>query len=145
MLALLLAATLAGEGAATPHRPAVFVQRQEVMRAEPAPHGGPGTSTAYRYSDKAPGRTFEFRERILHPGGSAIGVHPIDFDEVYYILEGHGVVTADDVVRSVGPGDLVYFYRGSQVGIRQTGKAPLRLIVAYPLPQADKAASAAPR
>ncbi len=134
MLGVIFAMSLAGEAAARPP-PAVFVQRHEVMRAEPAPHGGPGASTAYRYSDKAPGRTFEFRERVLHPGGSAIGVHPIDFDEVYFILEGQGVVTANEVVRPVGPGDMVYFYRGSQVGIRQTGEGPLRLIVAYPLPR----------
>jgi mannose-6-phosphate isomerase-like protein (cupin superfamily) len=58
------------------------------------PHGRIGMSTAYRITDVVPGRTMEFRKRVLHVG-SAIGLHPIDHDEVCCVLSGEGEVTAD--------------------------------------------------
>ena len=61
--------------------PAVIVHERDVMRQEPPPHGAIGMSTAYRISDAVPGRTLEFRKRVLHKG-AAIGLHPIAHDEV---------------------------------------------------------------
>lgn len=60
---------------------AIIVDERSVMRDEPPPHGAIGKSTAYRISDSVPGRTMEFRKRVLHPG-AAIGPHPIAHDEV---------------------------------------------------------------
>src|SRR5262245_34547315 len=99
---------------------AVIVREQEVMRREPPPHGAIGMSTAYRISDAVPGRAMEFRRRVLHVGG-AIGLHPIDHDEVYYVLGGEGDVTSDGVVTRLKPGDAAYLFRGAEVGIKQVG------------------------
>ncbi|RVT43570.1 cupin domain-containing protein [Sphingobium algorifonticola] len=113
--------------------PMVVVDEKSVAREEPPPHGAIGMSTAYRISDAVPQpRAMEFRKRILHVG-AAIGVHPIAHDEVYYVLSGEGEVESDGVVRRLGPGMAAYLYNGARVGIRQTGRAPLALIISYPV------------
>jgi mannose-6-phosphate isomerase-like protein (cupin superfamily) len=75
----------------------------------------------------------EFRKRTLHPG-AAIGLHRIDFDEVYYVLSGIGDVTGDGVTKRMTTGMMAYMYKGSTVGIAQVGDHPLTLIISYPLP-----------
>lgn len=129
----LLALFLAG-GAA----PAmVVIDETATVREEAPPHGKIGLSTAYRISDSVPApRSFEFRKRALHVG-AAIGVHPIDHDEIYYVLSGTGVVHSDGEERELKAGTAAWLYKGAQVGIRQTGREPLVLIIAYP----NKAAS----
>ena len=110
----------------------VVIDERTTMRREAPPHGAIGMSTAYRISDAVPQpRAMEFRRRILDKG-AAIGLHPIDHDEVYYVLSGAGEVTSDGVTQKVGPGMAAYLYRGATVGIRQTGKRPLSLIISYP-------------
>lgn len=122
---------LALQIAATPPS-MVVVDERVVRRNEAPPHGEIGMSTAYRISDAVPGRTMEFRKRVLHRR-AAIGPHPIDHDEVYYVLSGSGEVESDGVRRTLTAGMAAYLYRGATVGIRQTGGAPLSLIIAYPL------------
>ncbi|WP_293351598.1 cupin domain-containing protein [Phenylobacterium sp.] len=112
--------------------PAVIVDEAKVVKREPPPHGAIGMSTAYRISDVVPNRTMEFRKRVLHVG-AAIGPHPIDHDEVYYVLSGEGDVVSDGVTTRLTPGMAAYLYRGAVVGIRQTGAAELALIISYPL------------
>ena len=115
-----------------PARRMVVITEADVAVDQPPPHGAIGMSTAYRISDAAPGRTMEFRRRVLHPG-SAIGEHPIDHDEVYYVLAGEGEVVSDGERRILKPGMAAYLYDGAIVGIRQLGEAPLDLIISYPL------------
>ena len=110
----------------------VVVDQRDVSVDQPPPHGAIGVSTAYRISDMAPDRTMEFRRRVLHPG-SAIGEHPIDHDEVYYVLAGQGEVVSDGERRTLTAGMAAYLYDGAVVGIRQLGEAPLDLIISYPL------------
>ncbi len=112
--------------------PMVVVDERDVMRREPVPHGEMGMSTAYRISDAAPGRTMEFRKRVLD-AGAVIGLHRIDHDEVYYVLSGKGEVASDGVIRPLGPGMAAYLYNGAVVGISQRGKDPLALIISYPV------------
>ena len=123
MLSLLLA--LAGP-------PMVVVREEDVKREEAPPHGNIGMSTAYRISDAAPQpRAMEFRRRILHRG-AAIGEHPIDHDEVYYVLDGEGEVISDGQRARLIKGMAAYLYKGAVVGIRQVGRKPLSLIISYP-------------
>jgi mannose-6-phosphate isomerase-like protein (cupin superfamily) len=111
----------------------VVIDERDVVKEEPAPHGKIGMSTAYRISDAVPQpRAMEFRKRILH-AGSAIGIHPIAHDEVYYVLSGEGEVESDGVRQRIGPGMAAYLYTGAQVGIRQLGAEPLALIISYPV------------
>jgi mannose-6-phosphate isomerase-like protein (cupin superfamily) len=112
--------------------PAVIVDERATVREEAPPHGAIGMSTAYRISDGVPNRTMEFRRRILHVG-AAIGPHVIAHDEVYYVLSGEGEVQSDGSTSRLGPGMAAYLYTGANVGIRQTGSAPLSMIIAYPV------------
>ncbi len=132
-----LAALQAGPAPATMpvERPMVVVDEAAVKRDEPTPHGKIGMSTAYRISDAVPGRTMEFRKRVLHVG-AAIGLHPLAHDEVYYVLSGEGIVSSGKDTRPLKPGMAAYLYSGATVGIRQVGKTPLTLIVSYPVVKA---------
>ena len=123
ILALLLAATAPAM---------VVVKEEEVKREELPPHGAIGMSTAYRISDAAPQpRAMEFRKRVLHKG-AAIGLHPINHDEVYYVLSGEGDVTSDGVTQRLISGMAAYLYKDAVVGIAQIGDEPLTIIVSYP-------------
>jgi mannose-6-phosphate isomerase-like protein (cupin superfamily) len=133
MSLILLAAATVAASPARPAPPMAIVDEKEVRKEEPNPHGNNGMSTAFRISDAVPQpRRMEFRKRILHVG-SAIGLHPIAHDEVYYVLSGTGDVTSDGVTKPLAAGMAAYLYDGAVVGIRQTGKAPLTLIIAYPV------------
>jgi mannose-6-phosphate isomerase-like protein (cupin superfamily) len=129
-LAVLIALAASSPAFAAP--PAVIVDEQKVMRQEPPPHGAIGMSTAYRISDAVPNRSMEFRKRVLHVG-AAIGPHPIDHDEVYYVLAGEGEVVSDGRTAKLTPGMAAYLYRGAVVGIRQLGASELSLIISYPV------------
>jgi len=124
---------LAAQSAPVPPRPMVVVDERDTRREEASPHGTIGTSTAFRISDGVPARLMEFRRRILHRG-AAIGLHPIAHDEVYYVLSGEGVVQSGLERRRLTAGMTAYLYDGASVGIRQVGRKPLSLIIAYPLP-----------
>jgi mannose-6-phosphate isomerase-like protein (cupin superfamily) len=115
-------------------RSMVVVDERQTVREEPTPHGAIGMSTAYRISDAVPGRTMEFRKRVLHVG-AAIGPHVIAHDEVYYVLSGTGEVSSGERRTPLKPGMAAYLFSGETVGIRQVGKEPLALIVSYPLPR----------
>ena len=112
--------------------PMVIIEERKVMVQEPPPHGKIGMSTAYRISDQVPNRTMEFRKRILHPG-AAIGEHVIAHDEVYYVLSGEGEVVSDGKRARLKAGSAAFLYTGANVGIWQKGKAPLVLIISYPV------------
>lgn len=113
--------------------PAMVVIDETATRVREAPpHGRLGMSTAWRITDRVPGRMMEFRRRTLDRG-AAIGVHRIDHDEVYQIVSGEGEVTSDGATRRVGAGTTVYLYAGAEVGIAQRGAKPLALTISYPL------------
>ena len=132
-IGLCVAAAMAPPAAAgVDRRPMVVVDERQVARNEPPPHGAIGMSTAYRISDAVPGRTMEFRKRVLHRR-AAIGVHPIDHDEVYYVLSGRGEVESGGERRVLTPGMAAYLFAGERVGIRQLGAKPLTLIISYPV------------
>nr|WP_129586230.1 cupin domain-containing protein [Sphingomonas montana] len=118
--------------AAPASRPLVVIDERTTLRTEPTPHGAIGTSTAFRISDGIPGRTMEFRKRMLHVG-AAIGEHLIAHDEVYYVVDGVGEVVSGLERKQLTAGMAAYLYAGETVGIRQTGHAPLTLIIAYPI------------
>ena len=110
----------------------VVIDERDTLRQEPPPHGAIGMSTAYRISDAAPApRAMEFRRRVLHRG-AAIGEHPINHDEVYYVLDGEGEVVSDGKRAILKKGMAAYLYKGAVVGIAQKGRKPLSLIISYP-------------
>ena len=101
-----------------------------VTKVEPAPHGGIGDSTAYRYFDDVPDQRVIFRKRALRKG-SAIGMHVLTHDEVYYVVSGRGRLRVDDKQVDVGPSTAVFMHEGADVGIWQEGDEELVLIISY--------------
>jgi mannose-6-phosphate isomerase-like protein (cupin superfamily) len=103
----------------------------DVMVKEPAPHGGVGETTAYRYFDELHDAGLIFRKRALHRG-AANGVSVLKHDEVYYALRGRGELEVDGARLPIEPGTAVFMYRGATIRLRQVGDDDLVVIIAYP-------------
>ena len=68
-------------------------------------------------------------EEVL-PAGASVGQHHhVETEEVYYILEGSGVMTVGDETRVVGPGDAVFIPRGHAHTLTNTGQSPMTLLL----------------
>ena len=115
---------------ATQPNPSLVIHERDIATKQPGPHGGTGETTAYPFFKDAPGTSFEFRKRVLHPGAS-IGFHQHDKDEVYYIISGTGIYTLDGRNHQVGPGSAMLTRPGSTHSIRQTGAEDLVLLINY--------------
>lgn len=111
--------------------PVVIRYDDEVLRSEPGPHGGGGATAANRYFDDVQDPELVFRRREL-PAGSAIGVHALRHDEVYYVLAGRGELSVNDMVTEVTTGAAIYLRKGADVGLRPKGEDGLVIIIAYP-------------
>jgi mannose-6-phosphate isomerase-like protein (cupin superfamily) len=102
----------------------------EVAKNEPGPHQGTGQSTGFVFFEKVPEFKLFFRKRILHPGAS-IGYHPQNGDEIYYIIEGTGLMTINGKALPVRNGDAILTRTGSSHGLTQTGNKDLVIIITY--------------
>jgi mannose-6-phosphate isomerase-like protein (cupin superfamily) len=82
---------------------------------------------------------------VLHPGKMPVEVryslahatvrpgerslpHRLRTSEVYYILEGSGLMVIDGEEREVGPGSTVYIPPGAEQHIRNTGAGDLKFL-----------------
>jgi len=69
------------------------------------------------------------RELVLE-SGSSIGIHPHDGDEeVYFIIDGKGLMIVDNEEREVITGDAVLTKSGSCHGLKNIGEQSLRIFV----------------
>jgi mannose-6-phosphate isomerase-like protein (cupin superfamily) len=82
--------------------------------------GGPATTTA----DFTAGVT------ELEPEGW-LGHHRHQPSEIYYLLEGEGILTIDGAEHAVSAGTAVYIPGDSEHGIRNTGTGRLRFFYAF--------------
>lgn len=94
-------------------------------------HGGSGTLLA-RFvlgpDDSGVGVRYMHDDR-LEPG-AVIGEHPHTGDEeVYFVVEGHGVMTLDGAEHPIGPGDVSLVQSGHTHGIRNSTDGQMRLLV----------------
>jgi quercetin dioxygenase-like cupin family protein len=67
----------------------------------------------------------------LEPGGW-LGLHRHTPPEIYYILEGSGVVTLEGREQEVRGGAAVFIPGDAEHGIRNTGDGPLRFVYVFP-------------
>jgi quercetin dioxygenase-like cupin family protein len=65
--------------------------------------------------------------------GGALGLHRHPVLELYYFLEGSGLVRLDGAEQSVRPGVTISIPADLPHGIRNTGDAPLRLFYVFPV------------
>jgi len=124
-------ATARQDAAAQP-RPSQVVNEAALARAQPGPHGGAGSTTAYPLFADADGLSFVMRKRVLHKG-AGIGLHQHHKDEIYYVLAGRGRYVLDGKVHDVGPGDAMLTRPGSTHAIEQVGEDDLVILLAYPV------------
>lgn len=69
------------------------------------------------------------------PVGSpeSVTLHQHDPVEVYYILEGNGVLTIDGIEYEVSTGSTAYIPGNTLHGLMNTGVSPLRLLYIFPV------------
>lgn len=108
----------------------IFEHEKDIAKEQPSPHDGPGMSTAYSFFSKAPGLKLTFRKRVLHKG-SAIGYHPQQEDEIYYIVSGTGIMKMNKDSFAVKAGDSILTRPGNSHGLQQTGEEDLVVIINY--------------
>jgi mannose-6-phosphate isomerase-like protein (cupin superfamily) len=65
----------------------------------------------------------------MEPGGVQ-HIHSHEPEQMYYILEGSGVMTVDGERRSVGAGDCIYYPPFAKHGLVNTGETVLRYLSA---------------
>lgn len=124
----------AGEPACAKRGDSYVEQARELAVAQPGPHEGSGTTTAYPFFEQAAGFDLVFRQRALHRDAS-IGEHRNDKDEIYYVLSGSGELMLDGAQREVATGDAVLTRKGSTHGLKQLGDEDLVIIVVYRKPK----------
>lgn len=62
---------------------------------------------------------------VIEPGGEQ-RIHSHRPEQVYFILEGHGLMTVGAETQAVGPGDCVFIPSGSPHGLKNNGAVTLR-------------------
>ncbi len=67
-------------------------------------------------------------EARLPPGQSTTPHHHVETEEIYYILEGNGLMRVDRQQAAVGPGDAVAIPPGASHQITNTGAGVLKFL-----------------
>jgi mannose-6-phosphate isomerase-like protein (cupin superfamily) len=69
-------------------------------------------------------------EEVLPPGAAVTPHHHNQLEEIYYLVEGRGVMTVGDQQQEVAAGDAIYVPRHCRHTLKNTGDTPIRLLVA---------------
>ena len=69
-------------------------------------------------------------EEILMPGQAVTPHHHRQIEEIYYVLEGRGVMSVGTEQREVASGDAIFVPRDHRHTLTNTGTEPMRLILA---------------
>jgi mannose-6-phosphate isomerase-like protein (cupin superfamily) len=108
------------------------------LRAQPAIHDGEGTIVRRLFFREQSQLGVKFDVWALPPGASE-GCHTHDGDqpleEIYYVLQGHGLMRIENEDVTLAPGDAVLVPPGVDHGLFNTGPEPLRLVLLFGKPQ----------
>lgn len=103
----------------------------------PAIHDGDGTIRVRRFFTAHSRTGVHFHIWELAPGASEGNhIHTGDdgFEEIYYFLQGQGVMSIEDAELPVAAGDAFLVPPGVDHGFRNTGDEPLRLVLLFGKP-----------
>lgn len=67
------------------------------------------------------------------PPGGWLGLHRHEPAEIYYVLEGAGLLTLEGREQEVTAGAAVFIPGNAEHGIRNAGASPLRFIYVFPV------------
>ncbi len=112
-------------------------ESEDVIR-EHGLHEGDGTVTRRRFFQGATKLPVKIEIWELPPGASeGSHVHEGDdtLEEFYYFIAGRGVMWMDDKEQVVEAGDAVLASSGVDHGFRCVGDEPLKLVIAWGVPQ----------
>lgn len=95
-------------------------------------HGGVGDILVGDFfSSDALGTAWDFFQCVKLPPGSSVGVHSHRNDEeLFYFVEGQGIMTVDGKESSVGPGTASLCKSGGSHGLVNTSDGVMTLLVA---------------
>lgn len=110
----------------------ILQHERDIAKEQPGPHSGGGRTVAYPFFEGTADFDIAFRKRVLKPG-SSIGYHLQKEDEVYYILDGIGVMQMNGDSFRVAAGDAILTRPGSSHGLRPEGNKDLTLLITYRL------------
>lgn len=68
-------------------------------------------------------------EELLPPGHAVVPHFHRETEEVYYVLEGHGLMTVGDETRTVGPGDAILIPRDMVHSLANTGSSLMKIVL----------------
>ena len=68
-------------------------------------------------------------EEILPPGATVTPHHHEVIEEIYYVIEGEGVMKIDGEEREVGAGDAIYIPRFAGHTLTNTGDGPMKILL----------------
>jgi len=68
-------------------------------------------------------------EEILPPGATITPHHHEVLEEIYYIVEGSGVMAIGEEQREVGAGDAIYIPKNNRHALTNTGTEPMRILL----------------
>lgn len=67
-------------------------------------------------------------DTALPPGQSIQPHYHTDFEEIYYVLSGYGIMTIDEEQKEISRSDVVYIPALAPHALLNTGSVPLRFI-----------------
>ena len=108
----------------------IIDHEKDVMTEQDGSHNGGGKTTAFLFFEKFKNAKMTFRKRILHPG-SSIGYHLQEQQEIYYILNGNGILKMNGKDIAVSTGDAILTLPGSSHGLKPSGNEDLSVLITY--------------
>lgn len=105
----------------------MIVVKRESASVVRTPHGSEIRPLVDRTN--SPVELCSLAEEVL-PAGAEVGRHfHARTEEIYYVLDGAGVMTVAGETREVGAGDAVYIPRGAAHTLRNTGARPMKILL----------------
>jgi len=108
------------------------LENEEVRRRWYVAHGG-GTATMLFDSTELQGILF-LAHAILKPG-KVLQAHVDPYEEIYYILHGHGRISVGDDEKQVVAGDAIWIPYGVSHGLENNGSEDCVVLVTASMPR----------
>jgi mannose-6-phosphate isomerase-like protein (cupin superfamily) len=108
------------------------LKQEEVLRRWYVAHGG-GAATMLFDSSELQGLLF-FAYGVLKPGKS-LEAHIDPYEEIYYLLQGQGLMTVGDDQQPVSAGDAVWLPYGVPHSFLNNGNEDCVVLVAAAMPR----------